>query len=337
MTKVGNGDAYNADAPPFLAPPPQRVVDDRAESQSSESDVGDEDNEVELGAASMEDILKHLKRAEKRTEKRDKEMDSRLAKMEQKIGNIPLMVQQEVQKLGPGVGVAEVAQLPDWLSSQDLYNAAQELGYWTASGVKFSDRDLGALYRKLLDAVVMSDIVTEAQRAPYLGDDGELDEDKMIELMKDVKKWDALQPKNLHEHFKASRTKRTEQLIAIGGKDLAFSRFYDIVLNCEADSDEQRKEQEILRNKMLSSKRHDNPEKFSEQGYKEFFVYCCKMGAQFKMEEVEWRELMSLEPDHPRAQQVTFQSHLEKMYTSSAYKEGCKNLKIHERERKRIN
>ncbi len=159
----------------------------------------------------------------------------------------------------------------------------------------------------------------------------------MNELIKDVKKWDASQSKNLHEHFKASRTKRTEQLVAIGGKDLAFSRYYDIVLNCEADSDDQRKEQEILRNKMISSKRQDNPGKFSEQGYKEFYVYCCKMGAQFKMDEEEWRVLMSLESEHPRPQQVTFQGHLEKMYVSSTYKEGCKNLKIHERERKRIN
>ena len=244
-------------------------------------------------------------------------------------------MQQEYQKLGAVTAVTEVATLPDWLTGQDLYNAAQELGYWTQSGVKFSERDLGTLYRKLLDVVILSEIVTEAQKAPYLGDDGELDEDKLSELVKDVKKWDAVQSKNLHEHFKASRTKRTE--LAMGGKDLAFSRYYDIVLNCEADSDEQRKEQEIVRNKMIASKRHDDPEKFSEQGYKELYVYCCKMGVQFKMDQQEWRELMSLESEHPRPQQVTFQGHMEKMFMSSAYKEGCKNLKIHERERRRIN
>ena len=170
-----------------------------------------------------------------------------------------------------------------------------------------------------------------------MGDDGELDEDKMNELVKDVKKWDALQSKNLQEHFKASRTKRTEQLIQIGGKDLAFSRYYDIVLNNEVDSDDQRREQEIARNKMVASNRHDDPRKFSEQGYKELYVYCVKMGPQFKMDEQEWKRLMSLESENPRPQQVTFQGHMEKMFASSAYKEGCKNLKIHEREKKRIN
>jgi len=345
MIKSMDGDDGDAGRPPFLASPPRPIDAHEKHSDLGEEERNDDDKEdegeddVEIGGpvASLGAVLDYLKRAETRAEKREKKIEDRFTKLEQKLANIPLMVQQEYQKLGAVAAVAEAPTLPDWLTSQDLYNAAQELGFWTQSGVKFSERDLGTLYRKLLDVVVLSDIVTEAQKAPYVGDDGELDEDKMNELVKDVKKWDAVQSKNLQEHFKASRTKRTEQLIAIGGKDLAFSRYYDIVLNCEADSDEQRKEQEILRNKMISSKRHDNPEKFSEQGYKELYVYCCKMGAQFKLDEEEWRELMSLESERPRPQQVTFQGHMEKMFLSSTYKEGCRNLKIHERERRRIN
>jgi hypothetical protein len=338
-------DENNAAGPPILAPPlehaPIEGVDRESEAGcgSDVDDEYDEDVEVEIGRVdvTLAGVLDYLRRSEARAEKRGERLEARLTIMEQKFQNIPLIIQQEYQKLSTGIAVAELATLPDWLSSQDLYNAAQELGFWMPSGVKFSERDLGTLYRKLLDVVVLSDIVTDDQKAPYLGDDGELDEDKINELIKDVKKWDALQSKSLHEHFKVSRTKRTEQHIAIGGKDLAFSRYYDIVLNCEADSDEQIKEQEILRNKMISSKRHDKAERFSEQGYKEFYVYCCKMGSQFKMEEKEWRELMQLESEHPRPQQVTFHGILEKIYASSTYKDGCKNLKIHNRERKRIN
>ncbi len=343
MVKSDAGDVGEADVPPFLASPP-RPVDAhekplRKEEENDDEEEEEEEDDVEVGrpVQSLDAVLQYLKRAERRAEKQEEKIEARFTKLEQKLANIPLMVQQEYQKLGAVAAVAEVATLPDWLTSQDLCNAAQELGYWTRSGVKISERELGTLYRKLLDVVVLSEIVTEAQKAPYLGDDGELDEDKMSELVKVVKKWDAAQSKNLHEYFKASRTKRTEQLISIGGKDLALSRYYDIVLNCEADSDEQRKEQEIVRNKMIASKRHDNPEKFSEQGFKELYIYCCKMGAQFKMDEEEWKELMSLEPEHPRPQQVTFQGHMEKMFMSSTYKEGCKNLKIHERERKRVN
>jgi hypothetical protein len=53
-----------------------------------------------------------------------------------------------------------------------------------------------------------------------MNDMEELDDEKMDEFLKLVKKWDAKQPKSLHDYLKAARTKRTTELSALEERTL---------------------------------------------------------------------------------------------------------------------
>jgi hypothetical protein len=256
---------------------------------------------------------------------------SKVDNMEKKIANIPLMVKQEMRANVPGGNEAEI-KLPPWFSSKDFYSNGHELGFWTPSGVKFSSKDSDVFYRKIIVVMLESELLTDADKVPFMNDMEELDDEKLDEFLKHVKKWDAKQPKSLHDYLKAARTKRTTELVSIGGKDIAHSRYYNILLT-DAMMDEEQRE---LNNKMIASKRHNNVKSLSDQGYKELFVYCSKMGPQFKLNFDEWKEMMALSPENPRPQQVTFESHSKAMRESTSYKEWCGKLGIHEVENEKV-
>jgi hypothetical protein len=258
-------------------------------------------------------------------------VDNMEKKMEQGLSNIPLMVKQEMRANVPGGNEAEI-KLPPWFSSKDFYSNGHELGFWTPSGVKFSLKDSDVFYRKIIVVMLESELLTDADKMPYMNDMEELDDEKLDEFLKLLKKWDAKQPKSLHDYLKVARTKRTTELVSIGGKDIAHSRYYNILL-ADATTDEEQRE---LNDKMIASKRHNNVKSLSDQGFKELFVYCCKMGPHFKLNFDEWKEMMALSPENPRPQQVTFESHSKAMRESASFKEWCAKLGIHEVENEKV-
>jgi len=258
-------------------------------------------------------------------------VDNMEKKIDQGLSNIPLMVKQEMRNVPGGSTEAEI-KLPSWFSSKDFYSNGHELGFWTPSGVKFSSNDSDGFFRKIITVMLESELLTDADKVPFMNDVDELDHEKVDELLKLVKKWDAKQPKSLHDHLKGARTKRTAELVSVGGKDIAHSRYYNILL-ADAMTDEEKGD---LNNKMIAAKRHNNVNSLSDQGYKELFVYCCKMGPQFKLHFDEFKEMMALSPEKPRPQQVTFESHSKAMRESTSYKEWCANLGIHEVENEKV-
>ncbi len=282
------------------------------------------EDEINSSSSEMGTIKKMLTQLVSKVDNMEKKID-------QGLSNIPLMVKQEMRANVPGGNEAEI-KLPPWFSSKDFYSNGHELGFWTPSGVKFSSKDSDVVYRKIIVVMLESELLTDADKVPFLNDMEELDDEKLDEFLKLVKKWDAKQPKSLHDYLKAARTKRTAELVSIGGKDIAHSRYYNNLL-ADATTDEEQRE---LNNKMIASKRHNNVKSLSDQGYKELFVYCCKMGPQFKLNFDEWKEMVALSPENPRPQQVTFESHSKAMRESTSYKEWCAKLGIDEVENEKV-
>jgi hypothetical protein len=59
-----------------------------------------------------------------------------------------------------------------------------ELGFWTPSGVKFSSKDSDVFYRKIIVVMLESELLTDADKVPYMNDMEELDDEKLDEFLK---------------------------------------------------------------------------------------------------------------------------------------------------------
>ncbi len=291
---------------------------EKGKEEEEEEEKEQEEEEVDSGGH-LEKLLRGFQRLEKT-------FGQRLDAVEKQISNIPLQIQQDVKNFVPSASIeAEVFVLPEWLTAKELIDAAQELGFWTKSGTRFAFGEQDEYITKILTVLLESDAVTDDDKAPFLGDDHEIDSEKVKTLASKVRVWDSKQKKTLGKYYKGSRGKRTVAMVEIGAKDVAYSRYYNIFI-AEAESEE---EEADLRKKMAAANRHNNPNMLSLQGQKELYVFCSKMGQRFKLTFEEWKDMINLAPANKRKQQVVFEDYLQEMRESAIYKEMCIKLNIH--------